>query len=54
MLGVCRSCASTARNRGTRRRWRRTVGAYGAMAATFLAGLGYAKATGKTRARGST
>ena len=27
----------------------RTGGAYGAMAATFLAGLGYAKATGRTR-----
>lgn len=27
----------------------RTVGAYGAMGATFLAGLGYARATGKTR-----
>ena len=37
------------RNRGTAKAMARTVGAYGAMAATFLAGLGYAKATGRTR-----
>ena len=37
------------RNRGSPQAMARTVGAYGAMAATFLAGLGFAKATGKTR-----
>ncbi|HKY93103.1 MAG TPA: HAD-IB family hydrolase [Nevskiaceae bacterium] len=37
------------RNRGSRSAMARTAGAYGAMGATFLAGLGYAKATGQTR-----
>jgi len=37
------------RSRGPTKAMARTVGAYGAMGATFLAGLGYAKATGKTR-----
>jgi putative phosphoserine phosphatase / 1-acylglycerol-3-phosphate O-acyltransferase len=37
------------RHRGTSAAMARTAGAYGAMAATFLAGLGYAKATGRTR-----
>jgi putative phosphoserine phosphatase/1-acylglycerol-3-phosphate O-acyltransferase len=37
------------RHRGTPEAMARTVGAYGAMAATFLAGLGFAKATGRTR-----
>jgi putative phosphoserine phosphatase/1-acylglycerol-3-phosphate O-acyltransferase len=37
------------RNRGTPRAMARTVGAYGAMGAAFLTGLGYAKATGRTR-----
>lgn len=37
------------RHRGPARAMARTVGAYGAMGATFLAGLGFAKATGRTR-----
>ena len=37
------------RNRGTPEAMARTGGAYAAMAATFLAGLAYAKATGRTR-----
>ena len=37
------------RHRGPPEAMARTVGAYGAMATTFLAGLGYAKATGRTR-----
>ena len=37
------------RNRGPAKAMARTIGAYGAMGATFLAGLGYAKATGRTR-----
>ncbi|HRH85241.1 MAG TPA: HAD-IB family hydrolase [Rubrivivax sp.] len=37
------------RHRGTSKAMVRTAGAYGAMAAAFLAGLGYAKATGRTR-----
>jgi putative phosphoserine phosphatase/1-acylglycerol-3-phosphate O-acyltransferase len=37
------------RNRGTPLAMARTVGAYAAMGATFLAGLGLAKLTGKTR-----
>ena len=37
------------RKRGPAKAMARTVGAYAAMGATFLAGLGYAKATGETR-----
>ena len=37
------------RHRGTPRAMARTAGAYGAMGAAFLTGLGYAKATGRTR-----
>jgi putative phosphoserine phosphatase / 1-acylglycerol-3-phosphate O-acyltransferase len=37
------------RHRGPARAVARTVGAYGAMGATFLAGLGLAKVTGRTR-----
>jgi putative phosphoserine phosphatase/1-acylglycerol-3-phosphate O-acyltransferase len=37
------------RHRGPPEAMARTVGAYGAMATTFLAGLGYATATGRTR-----
>lgn len=37
------------RHRGPAAAMARTAGAYGAMAATFLAGLGFAKATGRTR-----
>jgi putative phosphoserine phosphatase/1-acylglycerol-3-phosphate O-acyltransferase len=37
------------RRRGTPEAMARTAGAYGAMAVSFLTGLGYAKATGRTR-----
>ena len=37
------------RNRGTPKAMARTAGAYGAMAGAFLTGLGYARATGRTR-----
>jgi len=37
------------RSRGSPEAMMRTAGAYGAMAATFLAGLAYAKVTGRTR-----
>jgi putative phosphoserine phosphatase/1-acylglycerol-3-phosphate O-acyltransferase len=43
------SLAFERRNRGPARAMARTVGAYAAMGTTFLAGLGYARATGNNR-----